>query len=77
MAKNPVNDNGLENSVPEAVINWYFYRSEIKKIKNKQRICSEEIERELLSARQSGYTEEEINELIGVIGIPSFYLIDE
>ena len=75
MAKNPVNDNGLENNVPEAIIDWYRCKYEINKLEKRQKTCAEEIEAELSSARKCGYTEKEIKELIGAVTISSWYLI--
>ena len=83
MAKNKVNDNGLKNNVPKAIRDWYRCKYEIKKLEKEQEQCSKDIKHELDSARESGYTEKEIKELIGrekikeLIGsivIPSWYL---
>ena len=77
MAKNPVNDNGLENNVPEAIQNWYRRQYEIRKLEKEQGQYSEDIKRELNSAREAGYTEAEIENLVGTITLPSWYLFDE
>lgn len=75
MAKNKVNDSGLENNVPEAIRCWYWCRSEINKFEKKQKRCAESIEAEVSRAKEQGYTDEEIQELIGTVTIPSWYLI--
>ena len=77
MAKNPVNDNGLENNVPEAIQNWYRRQYEIRKLEKEQGQYSEDIKCELDRAREAGYTEAEIRSLIGNVTIPSWYLFDE
>lgn len=77
MAKNTVNDNGLSNSVPEAIITWYRCQHEIKKLKEQQERCSKNIQLELDNARKHGYSDEEIKLFIGTITIPSWYLIDD
>ena len=75
MAKNKVNDNGLENNVPNSIRHWYWCKSEIDKLIKRQEQCAKDIETELSSARKCGYTEEEIKELMGDVVIPSWYLI--
>lgn len=75
MAKNPVNDNGLENNVPEAIRCWYWCKSEIDKLIKRQEQCAKDIETEISSARKCGYTEDEIIELMGDVAIPSWYFI--
>lgn len=77
MAKNSVNDNGLENNVPENVKHWFWCKSEIANLIKQQEQYSEDIKRELDSAREAGYTEAEIKSLVGTVTIPSWYLFDE
>lgn len=76
MVKNPVSDNGLKNNIHEAIQNWLRCNYEIRKLEKQQKQYPEIIKREIESAREAGYTEEEINETIGVIPIPAWYLID-
>ena len=75
MVKNKVNDNGLENNVPEAIQHWYWRKSEIDKLVKTQKECAEDIEAELSSARKQGYSEKDIKELMGDVTIPSWYFL--
>lgn len=77
MAKSPINDSGLEYIIPKAIIGWYRCKYEIRNLEKLQKECSRSIEHELDSARESGYTESEIRQLIGDVTIPSWYLIVE
>ena len=77
MAKNKVNDNGLENNVSNSIRHWYWCKNEIDKLIKQQEECSRSIKHELDSARESSYTESEIRQLIGSIAIPSWYLIEK
>ena len=76
MAKNKVNDNGLRNNIPEAIREWYFCIYEIKRLEKKKEECSKNIKLELDSARAQDYSNDDIQELIGSVSIPSWYLID-
>ena len=76
MAKNSVNDNGLESNVPAAIKSWYWCKKEINELTKRQVQLSKDIKAEIESARESGYTEEEIKRLIGNVTIPSWYLIE-
>ena len=66
---NPVNDNGLKNNVPQAMLEWHRCEHGIDKLIKKQEECCK--------AKEAGYTEEEIRQLIGNIAIPSWYLINK
>ena len=77
MAKNKVNDNGLESNVPAAIKSWYWCRKEINELTKRQVQLSKDIKAEIESARKQGYSEEEIKELIGSVTIPSWYLIEK
>ena len=77
MARNKVNDNRLENNVPEAIRCWYWCKSEIVKLIKQQEQYAKDIEAELSSARKQGYTDEDIKELMGDVVIPSWYLIEK
>ena len=77
MAKNPVNDYGLKSNVHDAIQSWFRCVYEIRKLEKKQKQYPKDIKCEIESAREAGYSEEEINETIGVIPIPAWYLIDE
>ena len=77
MVINKVNNNGLENNVPDSIRHWYWCKNKIDKLVRRQKMCAEDIEAEISSARKQGYTEEKIQELIGTVTIPSWYLIGD
>ena len=77
MARNKVNDNGLGNNVPDSIRHWYWCRSEINKLIKRQEQCAKDIEVELSSAKEQGYSEEDIKELMCDVAIPSWHLIGD
>ena len=72
---NPVNNNGLSNIVPAAIVEWYHCEHEIYKLKKEQEECLDTIDNEYISAKKAGYTQKEIKQLVGNITIPSWYFI--
>ena len=75
MVRNKVNDNGLENNVPDAIRQWYLCKSEIDKLIKQQEQYAKDMEAELSSARKQGYSEKDIKELMGDVTIPSWYFL--
>ena len=69
MSKNPVNDNGLSKNIPESVQLWYHLNYKIKKLKKQQDECIKDMDAEYKSAKELGYTDDEISKLIGTIMI--------
>ena len=76
MARNKVNDNGLEHNVPNLICEWYFCDYKIRNLRKAQKECSELIKLELDNAKKQGYCDSDIKELVGDISMPSYYLID-
>jgi len=69
MSRNPVNDNGLKKHIPESIQLWHRLDSKIKKFKEQQENCIKNIEAEYKSAKEQGYTDTEIKQVIGIIVI--------
>ena len=58
MAKNKVNDNGLENVILVLIRNWYYRKNEINKLVKKQERCAISMKAEPSIIDKQGYIRE-------------------